>query len=279
MSELFQSLLARGGADPGDLPDVIARAQASVVGVRLPEGHGSGFAFHPRGLVLTCRHVVDRSSEVVVSLADGNEVPGRVLASLRSLDAAVLALPADLGPRPLPLRDTSDLRQGERVIALGHPWGMSHTVTSGIVSHAGRLLQGHRFIQTDASLNPGNSGGPLLDMAGRVVGVATWILSRGQGIGFAIPVNELASFLEDVLGHLEHLERGSYCRVCGAPNWTGEGSYCSRCGSRLSKDGRAAAPPPPLQFASACPACGRENPPGTRYCQRCGSSLKRPPAG
>jgi serine protease Do len=164
---------------------------------RMPEGHrtqgaGSGVIISKDGYILTNNHVVEGAQEVTVTLADKQEYKAEVIGLDPKTDLAVLKIDAK---KPLPaaaLGNSENLKVGDWVVAIGNPFGLNHTVTSGIVSAKGRVIGAgpyDDFIQTDASINPGNSGGPLFNMGGEVVGINTAIIPQGQGIGFAIPVN------------------------------------------------------------------------------------------
>jgi serine protease Do len=164
---------------------------------QVPENHrtqgaGSGVIISGDGYILTNNHVVDGAQEVTVTLADKQEYKAKIVGRDPKTDLAVLKIDTE---KPLPsatLGDSEALKVGEWVVAIGNPFGLSHTVTSGIVSAKERVIGAgpyDDFIQTDASINPGNSGGPLFNMSGEVVGINTAIIPQGQGIGFAIPVN------------------------------------------------------------------------------------------
>ncbi|MCS7179334.1 MAG: trypsin-like peptidase domain-containing protein [Anaerolineae bacterium] len=162
------------------------------------EGTGSGFLYDDQGHIVTNYHVVENAESVVVTLADGRSFPAEMVGIDPSSDLAVLRIPAEDLPDPLPLADSSQLRVGQFVIAIGSPFGQVGTMTLGVISALGRVIQSPdgRFIgeaiQTDAAINPGNSGGPLLDLEGRVIGVNSQIISPSQasaGIGFAVSSN------------------------------------------------------------------------------------------
>jgi serine protease Do len=170
---------------------------------------GSGVIVSPDGYVLTNAHVVERGARFRVGLLDGRELIAKVVGTDPSSDLAVLKLD---GSERLPFAQmgrSEGLLTGETVIAIGNPFGLSHTVTTGVVSAVHRNFKaGDRtlfdFVQTDASINPGNSGGALLDIEGRLVGVNTAILGdRNAGIGFAIPIDRARRIAEDLIAHGE----------------------------------------------------------------------------
>ncbi len=173
---------------------------------------GSGFLIHGEGYIVTNAHVVDRASECKAIFSDGTELDAEQIAIDREYDIAVLKVKA---PRPLPflrLGRSDDLIIGETVIAIGNPLGYQHTVTSGVISAINRELnlgQNHVYpglIQTDASINFGNSGGPLLNVLGELIGINTAIRGDAQNIGFAIPVDRLHAALPVMLD-IERLRR------------------------------------------------------------------------
>ena len=164
---------------------------------------GSGFVIREDGYILTNNHVVERATEITVRLSDGRQLPGKVVGRDKKTEIALLKVEAR-GLLVISLGDSDKLQVGEAVMAIGNPFGLEGTVTTGIVSAKGRVIgQGpyDDFIQTDASINPGNSGGPLVNAAGAVVGVNTAIVSStggSLGIGFATPINMAKSMLPEL---------------------------------------------------------------------------------
>jgi S1-C subfamily serine protease len=162
------------------------------------EGTGSGFLFDDQGHIATNYHVVADADEITVAMADGSVYPAVVVGEDPSTDLAVIRVQAVNLPRPLPLADSDRLRVGQVVLAIGNPFGLDLSMTMGIISSLGRVIEtpNARFvgeaIQTDAPINPGNSGGPLLDIEGRVIGVNSQIISPSRasaGVGFAVSSN------------------------------------------------------------------------------------------
>jgi len=169
---------------------------------RMRRGQGSGFMISSDGYVVTNNHVVAGADDVRVKLADGREFKAKVKGSDRGTDVALLKIDDAKSLPTLPLGDSEKLEVGDWVVAIGNPFGLSHTVTAGIVSAKDRSSGGpyDDFIQTDAAINPGNSGGPLLNLKGEVVGINAQILGPGAniGIGFAIPINLANSVIKQL---------------------------------------------------------------------------------
>ncbi len=177
---------------------------------RTAQSLGSGAIIDPRGIILTNEHVVAGASKITAMTKSGLELDCDVVGSDSNNDLAVLRVRKHNGPLPsIRLGSSADLLIGETIVAIGNPFGLSNTVTAGVVSATGRSVRGENnqtytdFIQTDASINPGNSGGPLVNLDGEMVGVATAIIGGAQGIGFAIPIDRARRIVEDLLHYGE----------------------------------------------------------------------------
>ncbi len=166
---------------------------------------GSGVVINPKGYILTNEHVILRASKVKVTMPDESEADARIIGADPKFDLAILKIDMN---KPLPsaiVGDSDTVMIGETVIAIGNPFGLKHTVTTGVVSAVGRSIKTQQgqvysdFIQTDASINPGNSGGPLVDILGEVMGINTAIYAEGQGIGFAIPIDRAMKAVAELL--------------------------------------------------------------------------------
>lgn len=205
-------------AAPQSFADLAAKADPAVVFVKtlqeqrgrtgrrrvIGEGLGSAFVYDSSGLILTNNHVIESATDIRVIFRGEQETKATVVGRDPPTDIAVLRV-EQKSLSHLPLGDSDATRVGDWVVAIGNPFGLSHTVSAGIVSAKGRTGQDvkglgdgtgyYNFLQTDASINPGNSGGPLLDMAGRVVGINTAIRARANSIGFAIPINMVKDLL------------------------------------------------------------------------------------
>jgi serine protease Do len=227
-------VLGSGGAaaQPASFAPIVHAADPSVVTIktlaeeieispfthrgrpRQTGGLGTGFVVDKNGIILTNNHVVEGAQQIQVKTSDEHELPAKVVGTDPPTDIAVVRIDAkDLHLHALPLGDSDAVEVGDWVVAIGNPFGLSHTVSAGILSAKGRTREEvpldpagvYDFLQTDASINPGNSGGPLLNLRGEVVGMNSAVRAGGaQGIGFAIPINMIKQLLPVLLrdGHL-----------------------------------------------------------------------------
>lgn len=171
------------------------------------KGMGSGTIIDPEGQVLTNNHVIAGAEKIGVTLPDGRVLEGRVIGKCSTHDMAIIKVKEEKLPAA-DLGDSDKLKVGQRVFAIGNPFGLSGgpTVTAGVISALNRSIESKRgmienLVQTDAAINPGNSGGPLVDIQGRVVAINTAIIPYAQGIGFAIPINSAKKCTNEIIAH------------------------------------------------------------------------------
>ncbi len=194
------------GTTEEPVADVAAALSPSVVQIETTSGLGSGFIYRADGYILTAAHVVAGSNQVTVRLADGTRLDGTVVGADENSDVAVLKVDQTDLPAAL-VADSDEVRVGQMAIAIGSPWGLDQTVTSGVVSSVGRTITGsdgipRTMIQTDAPINPGNSGGALADRHARVIGINDAIYSSSggsDGVGFAIPIDTARSVADRLI--------------------------------------------------------------------------------
>ncbi|HXH24156.1 MAG TPA: trypsin-like peptidase domain-containing protein [Vicinamibacterales bacterium] len=219
------------GADERATIELFERARESVVYITtqtrvidpwtrnifsIPRGTGSGFLWDERGHIVTNYHVVSGASGARIRMSDGRDVSASLVGVSAAHDLAVLRVAVNNPPRPLPIGTSHDLQVGQKTFAIGNPFGLDWTLTTGIISALDRSLPTEdgrgliqHLIQTDAAINPGNSGGPLLDSAGRLIGVNTAIYSpsgASAGVGFAVPVDTVNRVVPQLIA------RGKYVR-------------------------------------------------------------------
>ncbi|GBE01302.1 periplasmic serine endoprotease DegP precursor [bacterium BMS3Bbin06] len=190
------------------------------------KGAGSGSIIDPSGYVLTNYHVIEGASEIMVTLIDGRKYPARFVGADSENDIAVIKINPEKRLAPVRLGDSDKLQVGQKVFAIGNPFGLNSTLTTGIISALGRPLttEGGRVIesviQTDAPINPGNSGGPLINTSGEMIGINTAIFTRSGGsigIGFAIPVKTVKILIPDLIRYGR--VRRAWLGIIGVPLW------------------------------------------------------------
>lgn len=181
--------------------------EAAVTVVR-DDHNGAGFVVSPQGHVLTNKHVVGEATEVTVKLSNGDSLPAKVVKTAEKRDLCVLQVDKP-GLPTVQFGSSAKVKQGDEVAALGAPLGLENSLTKGVVSNAQREIEGQQYLQIDAALNQGNSGGPIINEDGHVVGIATQAAKEAQNLGFAIPSDDVMRFLREAdipfsaaLGHL-----------------------------------------------------------------------------
>ncbi|MCG6929165.1 MAG: trypsin-like peptidase domain-containing protein [Desulfofustis sp.] len=189
----------------------VRRSLYSLNAVEIPQGTGSGFVWDSEGRIVTNYHVISDANQIRVTMADQSTYKAVLVGAEPDKDLAVLQVNAPPGQlKPILVGEAENLLVGQKVFAIGNPFGLDHTITAGIISALGREIEAitgrtiRGVIQTDAAINPGNSGGPLLDSAGRLIGVNTAIFSPSgtyAGIGFAVPVEEVNRVVPELIKH------------------------------------------------------------------------------
>ncbi len=216
------------------IQSTIALYQDAVVQIATDTGHGTGFYLKAYRLIVTNYHVVGDNRIVKIKIRDLAPKLAEVLFADARYDLAFIRPPQDMGGLAEIRLDTEDsLKDGDTVIAIGHPYGLNYTATQGVVSRSQRVHQGLRYIQIDAAINPGNSGGPLVNERGDIVGVNTFIIRGGDNLGFAVPVAYLREALDQ------------YMPIYGTPS-----VRCPSCSTLVTQA--------KLDHEKYCPNCGQE---------------------
>ncbi|MCS7077255.1 MAG: trypsin-like peptidase domain-containing protein [Bacteroidia bacterium] len=217
-----------------NLQELIDKIQPIVIQIATSNSTGTGFYVADYEVIVTNHHVVRENTQVRISGKTFSETMAPVFFWDEKHDLAFIRPPQEHRMPSVPL-DNDSPRDGEPVVAIGHPFGQSYTATSGIISKAERIRNGISYIQTDAAINPGNSGGPLVNREGEIIGVNSFIISGGDGLGFALPVRYLRSALEDYRNHAGygvHAVRCPSCDTIVTPSSI-DGKYCPSCGAEI----------------------------------------------
>jgi serine protease Do len=207
--------------------------QDVIIHITTPQGTGTGFCLRDKGLIVTNNHVVGKNTEVVVSGKRMEKKLAQVLFYDPLDDLAFIRMPDGLDVPQVNLGDPGVLKEGDPIVAIGHPFELKYTATQGIVSKTKRVYNNLNYIQIDAAINPGNSGGPLVNAKGEVVGVNTFIIQGGDNLGFSLPVDYLVKSLDD---YRPFFDRASYrCPSCSNLLVIAEirDDYCPQCGAKL----------------------------------------------
>jgi serine protease Do len=217
------------------IQETIEHFQNAVVQIATKTGTGTGFYLPAYDLIVTNNHVIRDMRQATIKGRTFDKQLSQVVFTDERYDLAFLMPPKNVPPFPdLRLGEYSEVKDGDEVIAIGHPYGLNYTATQGVVSRVDRVQQGIRYIQIDAAINPGNSGGPLVNEEGEVVGVNTFIIKGGDNLGFALP----ASYLKDALDQYlpmrgQTVIRCPSCSTLVTPETLENGKYCPNCGTKI----------------------------------------------
>lgn len=214
-----------------DIQHIIEKYQTAIIQIATQTGTGTGFYVREYDLVVTNNHVVDNNAEVTIAGKLFNKTLSRVWYTDRKHDLAFLEAPKNVELPEIILGHYDQMKDGDAVVAIGHPYGLNYSATQGVISKVDRIRDGLKFIQIDAAINPGNSGGPLVNTSGEIIGVNSFIIRGGDNLGFALPVNYLREalllyqtnkgqattrcFSCDFLVTTENIDSGKYCPNCG----------------------------------------------------------------
>ena len=214
--------------------DIIEFYKSIIIQIATPYSTGTGFLLKNEKMVVTNEHVVRDNREVAINGSSIEKQMVQVLFTDPKYDLAFLKAPELLEKVPEAVLNRNDnLQQGDKIVAIGHPFGMKYAATQGIVSNTTQESGGVRYIHHDAALNPGNSGGPLIDVDGKVVGVNTFIIKSGNSVGFSLPVKYLIKTIEEFKSSGDNI--GTRCFSCSNLVFENEqnGKYCPNCGSKI----------------------------------------------
>lgn len=215
------------------MKNIIEQYRNIVIQIATPYSTGTGFLLRSYGVIVTNYHVVQDNREVVVEGTGMKRQLGQVVFTDAKHDLAFIAVPACPDAPEAVLSKNSEVTVGDMVVAIGHPFGLKFTATQGIVSGREFLKSDLPYIQHDAALNPGNSGGPLVNDKGEVIGINTFIITESESMGFSLPVQYLLSSLEQWIGGNKQI--GTRCGECGTAVFEGldEDGYCPNCGAAI----------------------------------------------
>lgn len=218
-----------------EIQDIIEQYQNTVVQIASGAGSGTGFYLYDYDLIITNYHVIKGSRRVTIKTRTLDKKIASVCFYDEKFDLAFLIPPVNMKDLPhLHLGNYSALKDGDTVVAIGHPYGLNYTATQGVISRVDRVQMGLKYIQIDAAINPGNSGGPLVDDDGTVVGINTFIIKGGDNLGFALPVSYLKEALDQYLPIKgEVAVRCPSCSTVVTEHTLESGKYCPNCGNEI----------------------------------------------
>lgn len=216
-----------------DSQSIIEQFQKAIIQIATPGGTGTGFYVKEYDLIVTNDHVVANNAEVTIAGKVFDKALSRVWYTDRKHDLAFLEAPKNTDMPEIKLGHYEEMKDGDQVVAIGHPFGLNYTATQGVISKVDRIREGLKFIQIDAAINPGNSGGPLVNNKGEIIGVNSFIIRGGDNLGFALPVNYLREALQMYI-----------------PNRGQATTRCFSCGYLVTQSN--------IDSKKYCPSCGTE---------------------
>ncbi len=213
---------------------IIEKYQHIIIQIATQGGTGTGFYVREYDMVVTNQHVVAEYAEVSIAGKNFEKLLSRVWYTDRKHDLAFVKPPAGVEWPEINLGEYEQMKDGDPVIAIGHPYGLNYSATQGVISKVDRIRDGMKFIQIDAAINPGNSGGPLVNIRGEVIGVNSFIIRGGDNLGFALPVSNLRSALKLYAPHRGIASaRCPSCDFLVLPSSIDSGKYCPSCGTEV----------------------------------------------
>jgi serine protease Do len=217
-----------------DSQHIIEQFQKAIIQIATPGGTGTGFYIKEFDLIVTNDHVVADNAEVTIAGKAFDKVFSRVWYTDRKHDLAFLEAPKNTELPEIRLGRYEEMKDGDQIVAIGHPYGLNYTATQGVISKVDRIRDGLKFIQIDAAINPGNSGGPLVNDKGEVIGVNSFIIRGGDNLGFALPVTYLREALQMYLPSKGQASTRCFsCDYLVTQNTIDSGKYCPSCGTEV----------------------------------------------
>lgn len=217
-----------------DSKKIIEQFQKAIIQIATPGGTGTGFYIKEFDLIVTNDHVVSENAEVTIAGKAFDKTLSRVWYTDRKHDLAFLEAPPQVELPEIRLGKYEEMKDGDHVLAIGHPFGLNYTATQGVISKVDRIREGLKFIQIDAAINPGNSGGPLVNERGEVIGVNSFIIRGGDNLGFALPVSYLRDALQMYLPNKGQASTRCFsCSFLVTQSNIDSGKYCPSCGAEV----------------------------------------------
>lgn len=217
-----------------DPQQIIEQYQKAIIQIATPTGTGTGFYVKEYDMIVTNDHVVAENAEVTIAGKAFDKALSRVWYTDRKHDLAFLEAPKNIELPEVRLGQYDQMKDGDVVVAIGHPYGLNYTATQGVISKVDRIRDGLKFIQIDAAINPGNSGGPLVNLKGEIIGVNSFIIRGGDNLGFALPVNYLREALQLYLPNKGHASTRCFsCDYLVTAANIDSTKYCPSCGTEV----------------------------------------------